>query len=253
LSGALVGMTRMDGAPDTGTGFFGKVTSHGDFVGRRLPPSFREPWDGWLQGGLQASREALGPRWLAIYLSSPFWRFALAPGVCGAQGWAGVLMPSVDRVGRYFPLTLAAGTDAPPLDCVMQHDTWYGRLEELALLSLRQPFSLDEFDAALAALEAPGGQGRPPPGGAVIALDPGEPLPGQLANAPAALLHRVAAAALDGHSLWWTSGAPQVAPCLLVCRGLPAAAAFPALLDGEWQAHGWPGAEPEPIGIRTPL
>jgi hypothetical protein len=31
------------------------------------------------------------------------------PGLIGSNGWAGVLMPSVDRVGRQFPLTLVAG------------------------------------------------------------------------------------------------------------------------------------------------
>ena len=30
----------------------------------------------------------------------PIWRFVLLPGLIGSNGWAGVLMPSVDRVGR---------------------------------------------------------------------------------------------------------------------------------------------------------
>ena len=51
----------------------------------------------------------------------------------------------------------------------------------------------------------------------------------------------IAAAAMEGHSLWWTQGSQQVAPCVLVHRGLPAARSFTALLDGQWQLHGWQG------------
>jgi type VI secretion system protein ImpM len=233
-------MPSPDAIPDAHAGFFGKVSSHGDFVARRLPPSFQEPWDAWLQAGLQASRQALGPRWLATYLGSPIWRFALTPGICGASGWAGVLMPSVDRVGRHFPLTLAA-EGAAPLDQMAHQGTWYSRLEELALSSLGEGFSLESFDAALRALAPP--QGLPPPanGYAVLALDPDQPLDDQLAEPSARLLIGIAAAALDGQSLWWTDGSAKVAPCLLVCRGLPAPAAFAALLDGDWRSHRWGG------------
>lgn len=48
------------------------------------------------------------------YLTSPVWRFAIAPGVLGPEGLGGVMMPSVDRVGRYFPLIIGA-VGAPPL------------------------------------------------------------------------------------------------------------------------------------------
>lgn len=230
----MVGLDSPDGAPDPRAGFFGKVTSHGDFVTRRLAPPFLRRWDDWVQAGLQESRQALGPHWLPTYLSSPIWRFALAPGVCGEQGWAGLLMPSVDRVGRHFPLTLAAFA-AAPLDCAMRLQAWFDRLEELALSSLREDFSLDEFDAALCALEAPGGAAPD----SVIALDGEQPLAAQLASSGSDLLARVAAAALRGRSLWWTDGSPQVAPCMLVCEGMPAPAGFAALLDGGWKGRGW--------------
>lgn len=229
-----------DDAFDPRPGFFGKVTSHGDFVGRRLAPAFQQAWDGWLQGGLQLSKTALGPAWLATYLSSPIWRFALAPGVCGERGWAGLLMPSVDRVGRHFPLTLACALppSMPLLDCMTSHETWYGRLEALALSSLGEQFSLDDFDAALSAAAQPDGA-VVAPAGPIIALDATR----SLADADGAgLMRAIAGAALAGQCLWWTDGSPQVAPCILISRGLPPPAAFAALLDGDWRGHGWPGA-----------
>lgn len=233
---------------DPRPGFFGKVTSHGDFVGRRLAPSFQQGWDAWLQAGMQHSRQALAERWAATYLSSPIWRFALARGVCGENAWVGLTMPSVDRVGRHFPLTLAACINCQEslLDCASLHDAWFQDLEELALSSLGEGFSLDEFDTALCNLGPPAGSGAVPfptlAAGTVIALDPAQELHAQLSAPSVALMKAVAGAALQERSLWWTDGSPQVAPCMLVSHGLPAAEAFVALLDGSWKSNGWMGS-----------
>lgn len=226
------------------TGFFGKVTSHGDFVARRLPPEFQQPWDAWLQAGLQASKEALGTGWLATYLSSPIWRFALAPGVCGAQARAGLLMPSVDRVGRHFPLTLARALDgaAPLLDCVTAHHHWYAQLELLALSSLEDHFALDAFDAAVEALASPSTGNDAPDATSIPLAGIAPPTLAQARADGGGLASAVASAALAGQCLWWTDGSPRVAPCLVLSRGLPSAGAFAALLDGDWRGHGWPGA-----------
>lgn len=229
-----------DGPPDSNVGYFGKVTSHGDFVGQRLAPSFRQPWDDWLQESIQHSRLLMGPDWLTTYLSSPIWRFALAPGVSGKHGWAGLLMPSVDRVGRHFPLTLAvaiAESSALP-DYVTQQSSWYDRLEDLALSSLRKDFSLAGFDAALSTIAVPFDvlaattHNVYGPAHTVIALT----TPSGVGPAPhgESLFKTIASAALRGQGLWWTDGSQQVSPCLLVCRGLPAPATFAAMLDGKW-------------------
>jgi type VI secretion system protein ImpM len=36
---------------------------------------------------------------------------------------------------------------------------------------------------------------------------------------------------LQGHSLWWTDGAPGVEPSMLMCAGMPRAERFTAMLD----------------------
>ena len=215
-------------------GFFGKLPSHGDFVGRRLPPEVRLCFDNWLQEGLVQSRADLGENWLPTWLSSPLWRFVVGAGLCGEQAWLGVMMPSHDRVGRCFPLLLVAPADATPLlrDCLTLQEGWFVRLENLALSTLEEGFSLEAFDAALMALgaapvathaakawPAAAGEAR---SGACEALRAGE-LPA-LARAALAV----------GQSAWWTEGSQQVAPCLAICRGLPASRKFAALLDGRW-------------------
>ena len=92
----------------TRIGLYGKLPARGDFVRLGLPGDFVTAWDDWLAGAIAASRDRMGEAWLPAYLEAPVWRFALAPGVAGRDAATGLFMPSVDRVGRYFPLMLAA-------------------------------------------------------------------------------------------------------------------------------------------------
>ena len=52
----------------------------------------------------------------------PVWRFVLPPGLCGRNGVLGIWLPSVDKAGRYSPLTIAAtapGDWAPSVGAMM--------------------------------------------------------------------------------------------------------------------------------------
>jgi len=221
-------------------GFFGKVSSHGDFVARRLPEPVKNVWDEWLQAGIQASQQLLTDSWLPTYLTSPVWRFALAGGVADEQVWVGVLMPSVDRVGRHFPLVICAVQNGQSnlMEWMSRGKAWYDAIEVLARSSLQADFSLDEFDHALCAMS--------------ILVDPmvsDTGLPGHYRwpmdnreQSSLAMLHlssQIAGKILSGHSLWWTEGSALVAPSVLLCRGWPQAGACAAMLDGAWQDHGW--------------
>lgn len=231
------------GQAEGGAGFFGKVSSHGDFVSRRLPSSFTAVWDDWLQVSIGRSRELLGPAWLNAYLSAPVWRFALSAGLCGHSAWAGVLMPSVDRVGRYFPLTVAMALppDAALLELPERADGWYADLEHLALSSLGEGFTLESFDAALRASNLPRvspAQDREKDavrGGFLRLAIPGLDC---LPLAMPALRHRIAEACVAGQSLWWSQGSDWVAPSMVLCRGLPGETAFTAMLRGFLERDG---------------
>lgn len=134
-------------------GCFGKLRGNGDFVTRRLPREFVEPWDAMLQAGLVASRAARGRAWLDAYLTAPLWCFALGGGVIGECGWAGVLMPSVDSAGRHFPLTIAAPFEAGAWPVWGPHaQAWFARCGALALATLDAEACLADFDAGLVGL-----------------------------------------------------------------------------------------------------
>jgi len=234
-------------------GFFGKLPSNGDFVTRRLPRGFVDPWDGWLQEGLAASRRQLGEGWLDAFLHSPVWRFALAPGACGERAWMGALMPSVDRVGRYFPLTVAVplADGGVPARNAWVADTWYAQAEAALLAALDRSLDLDRFDRSVESLGEPLAPGNGAPADRPAA--PGRPLldgPLCVSGGPADqlsmlfpdLLHAMLKDRYGTYSLWWTAGAEGIAPSLLTCLGMPPAAGYAALLDGDFGRWGWLGA-----------
>ena len=136
-------------------GFFGKLPSRGDFVSRRLPREFIDAWDDWLRRAMAESRVSLGDAWLDSYLTSPIWRFAIMPGICGSHGYVGLIMPSIDKVGRYFPLTVASrlpeGTSA--LGSAIAAAAWFDDAEKLLLGQLEDdPPDFDFFDSQLVEL-----------------------------------------------------------------------------------------------------
>jgi type VI secretion system protein ImpM len=233
-------------------GFFGKLPSHGDFIRRGIPEAFVNPWDTWLQQCMVESRARLGDDWLKIYLTSPVWRFVLCDGVVSAATFAGILIPSVDSVGRYFPLTVVVELPAsvPPMALTIHGRQWFRTVESIALGALEaQEFDLDEFDAAL---QASGQELQGVEQHLFVTLDASFPQPEQHWRLPLESSERVAAALIDPlmapvarsmrpMSLWWSEGSEHVPPSCLLVRMLPGPARFTAMLDGRWQEAGWSG------------
>lgn len=109
-------------------GFFGKIPGVGDFVRRRLPGSFVEPWDRWLTLMMSVWQERLGePRWQELFSAGPLWQFVLTPCVCGPSGYMGVIGPSADRIGRRFPLAIVRVLTGKRLECeaALEEDSWF--------------------------------------------------------------------------------------------------------------------------------
>jgi type VI secretion system protein ImpM len=245
----LIAPRKTQGIP---IGWFGKLPSHGDFLQRRVPDNFLRTWDSWLQACVAQSREHLGDAWLSTYLTSPVWRFFLSRGVIGASTFAGIVLPSVDRVGRYFPLTVLAElpADLPVMAVAIHGREWLTKIEGLALNALRSDdFNLDEFDAALRASGDCLTQVEKHYG-----VELNEEFPGASRHwrLPMVSVDRVAAALIDpltslaGRSLqpltvWWTDGSEQVSAACLLVQGLPATNQFSAMLDGQWESRGWRG------------
>ena len=138
-----------------GVGLFGKLPARGDFVRLGLPDSFVAPWDAWCQRVLAGSRERLGAAWLKTWLGAPVWRFALPAGQCGPNAALGLILPSVDRVGRYFPLTLAMVAEATTAaNLLAAADHFLAAAEKAGLAALERDLPPDAVRAGLASVAA---------------------------------------------------------------------------------------------------
>lgn len=221
-------------------GFFGKLPACGDFISRRLPRRFLAPWDRWLQAAIVHSREQLGEDWLTCYLRSPLWRFFLSTELCGQPAHAGVLMPSVDQVGRYYPLVIAVPLPAGTNPLGLLTASWFEAATQLALAALDEQINLETFAAQVEALGLPeaGLTHYPDAPAWHCPLDSNDSaaLAGFIRGLAGGLLQRCS----SPYSIWWGSGSPpRITPCLLLCQGLPAPERFSALLAGDWKRWGW--------------
>lgn len=229
----------MSGFVAEGPGFFGKVRTHGDFVTRRLPSEFITPWDACLQQGMLFAQRWFDAQWLPVYLNAPIWCFALGADVCGESAWAGVLMPGVDRVGRYFPFTLAAPLARDDIaNWLGGAQVWYDEATRRALSTLDADFLLERFDAQLDAwgplTAAPAQTPAPAPAWRLYPVEE----EGHEANeteqaggAPDRFSALLALYVAAGSGAWWTEGSSAVPASLLAGTGLPDGERFVGLLD----------------------
>src|SRR6056297_1529998 len=86
-------------------GLFGKCPARGDFVSAGLPPDILRPWEDWVAGLTADILAALGPEPGPAWDAAPPIRFWIGGGPPRGLA-AGILLPSRDKVGRRFPLTL---------------------------------------------------------------------------------------------------------------------------------------------------
>jgi type VI secretion system protein ImpM len=209
-------------------GAFGKMPSLGDFFRVDVAPSFVDPWDRWLQEAILAAKGALGERWQDCYFSAPIWRFTLAAGNTGAAAMLGVMMMSVDRVGRQFPLTLA--TPLPDgVDAVQAHlsaPQLFYDLEGVALAALEDGFTREALAEKLTALTP-----AAPPAVLAVARGIGGLVAegGDAAGLAAGLAGSFLGSQFRRPSLW--SADLETGVRLMVCEGLPAGGQALGLFD----------------------
>ncbi len=135
-------------------GFFGKIPALGDFIrGGDISRVFVTAWDGFLQSGFLASREALAGDWRDAYQTAPIWRFSLGASVIDGGPYTGVMMPSQDAVGRLFPLTIVAASP-PPADGLESRE-FYLPIEDAALDMLDALRGKSDLESKVAKFEFP--------------------------------------------------------------------------------------------------
>lgn len=191
--------------PQARAGLFGKLPARGDFVRENLPRDFTDAWDSWWLRGMADTQARYGEDWREAWLEAPVWRFVLPPGLCGAGGVLGLWMPSVDRAGRYSPLTIAATAPADWAPLVPAMIEFLDEAEEAGRDALADDLSpaelLQRIQEAFDIL--------------VPVADP-------------------AFVVAPGQVTLWTEGGPRVAERLATGAALPEGRDFAVLIDERW-------------------
>ena len=219
---------------------YGKVPAKRDFIAIGAPREFLHAWEPWMQAGLSASQQTMRDGWRDAFLTAPIWRFWLGADICGMT-IAGAFMPSLDGVGRYYPLTVFAyadpGMPIPPPDLDAQ-DEWFAASEEFLLSTLHNDVAFDAITAALDRLAPPQVQSSNTLEDGMIVVTEGCVGMPAAARAHSDVLGSLRVAnhfsTYAAASFWWTLGGDAYRPFALSCRGMPSPFLFANMLTGQF-------------------
>jgi type VI secretion system protein ImpM len=220
---------------------YGKLPTKRDFIALNTPRSVLSTFEPWLQSAISASRTTLAGSWQNAFLNAPIWRFWLGADLCGASV-IGAFMPSLDGIGRYFPLTLFARADdncaIPPPEFNPQDD-WFHHAENLLLACLHHDTSFDNVLANLDTLPIPhqdlktsshAVEIRP---GITFAPAPTQDFADVFQSIRTTDYDRIYAST----SFWWTLGGEEFAPMAIAAHRMPDPFLFAAMLNGQFAAQ----------------
>ena len=130
------------------------------------------------------------------------WRFVLPPGMCGPHTILGLWMPSVDRVGRYFPFMIATSYSfADPVMLASGSVQWLEAAEEVGRNAIADDVNPGDI---VARLPPPPEPTRAPTFGFVAEAEVGT---------------------------WWTEGSPRVPAQTVALDTMPDVNKFVTMLD----------------------
>ena len=215
---------------------YGKLPAKRDFIAIGAPREFLNAWEPWLQGAISASRTKLGDKWQSAFLTAPIWRFWLGADICG-RSVIGAFMPSLDGVGRYFPLTLFACADdnaaIPPPEFGSQDD-WFDAAEAFLMSTLDHDAKFEAMTAELGALRPPF-QEFPSGPAQDVGCNRNGAIPGRgqsFSELFSSIRVRDHAKIYAGSTFWWTIGGEGIAPVALFGKGMPDPFLFSVMLTG---------------------
>lgn len=225
-------------------GYLGKIPCMGDFVQDNVESEFVELWNKWLQAGLAVSQEQLGECWKDKYLTGPVWHFALSNNITSEKAKMGTLIPSVDAVGRNYPFTLVADTEAVPTEIL--HSGLFSLEYEDHVLNVLND-SVDLFSWRKEVLKSLNNELLPKRNfrhfssvdetkDALVIEFSGTELSCDVIQDT---LHTMLFKKYSEYSIWWTQGSCNINPVVLITSGLPPVNQLAAMLDGRWQHWEW--------------
>ncbi|MFI8616878.1 type VI secretion system-associated protein TagF [Acidovorax sp. NPDC077693] len=156
MSEQPVGMEVRGMQAQSSVAWYGKLPSLGDFAGRRMSHALTTEWDSWLRAGMDELRRTDDTGWPDTFVNAPLWFFIARVAASGSPV-IGALAPSMDRVGRYYPLTVMA--TAPRAGCALADDAavkaFLAGARAAIVDARRRTLSVDELDRRVNQLPSP--------------------------------------------------------------------------------------------------
>lgn len=208
---------------------YGKHPAFGDFLAHGLPHKHLHVLDEWLETVLPDVRKGLGDNWEAAWEAAPPLRFWIGPMLLGVP-LIGIFLPSMDKVGRRFPLFFALSdvVTPPPVHAAFDPAPYDALWNHVSQFEMPQS-GPQGAERLLAGFEMPDLQGAP--------WDEGQDgtIWGQRADGDLDRLFRDArpsdneqAQLMRSH--WWQTGRKDREAGWLGCNGLPDAGSLTWLL-----------------------
>lgn len=190
-----------------GPAWFGKIPAAGDFVSHRFPHALQLFWDQWIRTGLARMQEERPDEWRGRFARGPIWNFVIPPSSAIDMVQIGIFSPSVDRVGRLYPLCISQMAPAnalPQIDTARLGD-FLAALGEVLGAVFRQRLGPGDVDCRIASVASPFAAAT---GGdeimSILGRDTCAPGAAARTELPRFDLERSLRAGMD-FSLWWTS------------------------------------------------
>lgn len=206
---------RTDVTSAAAPAWFGKIPSLGDFVSRRTPHGLASLWDAWIRQGLEHMRLADGDQaWKDRFIRGPLWYFH-CPALVTGVAVVGAIAPSMDRVGRYYPLTVFAPVPASfdASEAAKLLPPFLTQVGHAILVARSRSLSAEELDRQVLRIPPPfrdDAQRRPSNliGDILENLGDASGLEGAAIWIPDALDLRPETVAPSRTSVWWTTSHP---------------------------------------------
>ena len=218
-------------------GLYGKYPAKRDFVVVNIPHAVLQPLEKWIQSALAASREKLRASWAECYMIQPIWNFRLGSSITGVD-CIGAMAPSVDGVGRAFPLVILSHASPgspgyPPLGSLKSSD-WFPEVHGRLLLALDEEAPADPImlldglsEPRCEPLHEAEGLNAIAGGHRIFCAD------GELDQTLGKLSEYHCAKADEAMSVWWTSGGDRVRGQAVSFRGMPDVLFMAEMMSGD--------------------
>lgn len=214
--------TSLSGATTSDVVWYGKLPSAADFVGRRMPHVIESEWDTWIRSGMDKLRHDGGHKWHERFVQCPVW-FFICPLQTGKLA-AGAIAPSIDRVGRYYPITVMAlgPQNGGAFARDPQVSLFFSSLLSLIQDARRIPLSPEQLDERIVNIPSP--FSSPSPANNLVNellgdLESAETMPSEGSLCLPGLDWRNLFAPQSDTSVWWVSPSPKFRYELAVHHG----------------------------------